>query len=324
MAFLIFRFFMPSVIPILPPIQNPPMKRVIKITETIRIQRLQMREHLKSALLITMGIGAATIGLKCFLLPNGYLDGGVTGISLLINRISGFDISLLILLINAPFIFIGWKQIGRGFAVKTVIAVVGLAISVHNIEFPVITEDDLLIAVFGGFFLGSGIGLAMRGGAVIDGTEVLAVFVSRKSSLSVGDFISIFNVSLFISAAFLVGLEVAMYSMLTYLAASKTVDFIISGIEEYIGVTIISNRAEEIREAIVNELGMAVTVYKGEGGNGKKGNVQIDRPIIFSVVTRLEVQKLKIEVEKVDPEAFVIQHAIKDTRGGMIKKRPLH
>lgn len=303
-----------------------PMKRVTKalFADKLRIQRLLVREQLKSGFLIALGIGAATIGLKCFLLPNDYLDGGVTGISLLTNLATGFDISLLILLINAPFIFIGWRQMGPAFALKTLLAVIGLAIAVHYIEFPTVTKDHLLIAVFGGFFLGAGIGLAIRGGGVIDGTEVLAVYVSRKSSLSVGDFIALFNITLFISAAFIVSLEKAMYSMLTYLAASKTVDFIITGIEEYIGVTIISDKADQIREAIVNELGMAVTVYKGEGGYGKKGNVTVERPIIFSVVTRLEVQKLKIEVEKVDPDAFLIQHTINDTKGGMIKKRPLH
>lgn len=302
------------------------MKPVTKavFSELGRVQRLLIRNHLQSAVLLTLGVGAATIGLKCFLLPNDYLDGGVTGISLLTNLTTGFNFSLLILLINAPFIYIGWRQMGFAFAIKTLLAITGLAIAVHYVEFPTVTNDHLLIAVFGGFFLGAGIGLAIRGGGVIDGTEVLAVYVSRKSSLSVGDFIALFNITLFISAAFIVSLEKAMYSMLTYLAASKTVDFIITGIEEYIGVTIISDRADEIREAIVNELGMAVTVYKGEGGYGKKGSVTEDRPIIFSVVTRLEVQKLKVEVEKVDPDAFLIQHTINDTRGGMIKKRPLH
>jgi uncharacterized membrane-anchored protein YitT (DUF2179 family) len=302
------------------------MKHIVQriLSKTVQLEQLLVRQRMKSAVLIILGIGAATIGLKCFLLPNDYLDGGVTGISLLINSVTEFNISLLIVIINAPFIYIGWRQIGSGFAVKTFFAVIGLAICVHYVEFPLVTTDHLLIAVFGGFFLGAGIGLAMRGGAVIDGTEVLAVHVSRNSSLSVGDFIAIFNITLFITAAFVVSLETAMYSMLTYLAASKTVDFIISGIEEYIGVTIISEKADEIRDAIVNELGMAVTVYKGEGGNGKKGNHAVERPIIFSVVTRLEVQKLKTEVEKIDAEAFLIQHTINDTRGGMIKKRPLH
>lgn len=294
------------------------------LSDAIRVERLLRRDQVMSALLIVAGIAAAIVGLKCFLLPNQFLDGGVTGISLLANLSTGVDISLLILLINIPFIYIGWRSMGKTFAIKTAIAVVVLAIGVHYIPSPIMTHDKLLIAVFGGFFLGAGIGLTMRGGAVIDGTEVLAVYVSRNSSLSVGDFIAIFNIILFITAAFLENAETAMYSMLTYLAASKTVDFIISGIEEYIGVTIISEKAEQIREAIINELGMAVTVYKGDGGFGKKGEIAEETRIIFSVVTRLEVQKLKLEVEKVDPQAFMVQHTINDTRGGMIKKRALH
>lgn len=279
---------------------------------------------IKEVLLIWAGIGSATLGLKGFLLPNGFMDGGVTGISLLVSRLTGLDLSILIILINLPFIYIGSKQISRQFAVKTLCAVIGLSFLVHFVELPEITHDKLLISVFGGFFLGAGIGLAIRGGSVIDGTEVLAVFVSRKSSLTVGDFIAVFNVLLFASAALLIDLETAMYSMLTYLAASKTVDFLINGIEEYMGITIISPRAEEIKTAIIENLGMAVTVYKGEGGYGKSGRVEEDRKIIFAVVTRLEVQKLKVEVEKIDPKAFVIQHTINDTKGGMIKKRPLH
>ncbi|MGQ3014911.1 MAG: YitT family protein [Flavobacteriales bacterium] len=289
-----------------------------------RIRKLVRANTIKEVLLIWAGIGSATLGLKGFLLPNGFMDGGVTGISLLVSRLTGLDLSILIILINLPFIYIGSKQISRQFAVKTLCAVIGLSFLVHFVELPEITHDKLLISVFGGFFLGAGIGLAIRGGSVIDGTEVLAVFVSRKSSLTVGDFIAVFNVLLFASAALLIDLETAMYSMLTYLAASKTVDFLINGIEEYMGITIISPRAEEIKTAIIENLGMAVTVYKGEGGYGKSGRVEEDRKIIFAVVTRLEVQKLKVEVEKIDPKAFVIQHTINDTKGGMIKKRPLH
>lgn len=292
--------------------------------DKLRVRRLVRTHTVKEVLLIWAGIASATFGLKGFLLPNGFMDGGVTGISLLVSRLTGLDLSVLIILINLPFIYIGSKQISRQFAVKTLCAVIGLSFLVHFIEIPEITHDKLLISIFGGFFLGAGIGLAIRGGSVIDGTEVLAVFVSRKSSLTVGDFIAVFNVLLFASAALLIDLETAMYSMLTYLAASKTVDFLINGIEEYMGITIISPRAEEIKTAIIENLGMAVTVYKGEGGYGKTGRVEEDRKIIFAVVTRLEVQKLKVEVEKVDPQAFVIQHTIKDTKGGMIKKRPLH
>jgi uncharacterized membrane-anchored protein YitT (DUF2179 family) len=289
-----------------------------------RLKKLSLINGIKEFLLICAGIASAAFGLQGFLLPEGLLDGGATGISLLINRVTGFDISLLILLVNSPLIYIGWRQVSKAFAVKTFFAVLVFAAVVHFIHIPDLTHDRLLIAVFGGFFLGAGIGLAMRGGAVIDGTEVLAVWISRHSPLSVGDFIAIFNVFLFTAAAFLVNLETALYSMLTYFSASKTIDFIISGIEEYIGVTIVSDNAAEIKEAIINNLGRAVTVYKGIGGYGKRGIVEGERKILFCVVTRLEVQRLIVEIDKIDPNAFVIQHTINDTRGGMIKKGSLN
>jgi uncharacterized membrane-anchored protein YitT (DUF2179 family) len=292
--------------------------------ETERLKRLAFLTHVKNTFLICSGIAAAAFGLKGFLLPEGLLDGGATGISLLINRVTGFDISILIMLINLPLIYIGWRQVSRNFAVKTFFAVAVFAVVVHFAVIPDLTHDRLLIAVFGGFFLGAGIGLAMRGGAVIDGTEVLAVWISRHSPLSVGDFIALFNVVLFTAAVFLVNLETALYSMLTYFSASKTIDFIIAGIEEYIGVTIVSDKAAEIKESIVNNLGRAVTVYKGIGGYGKRGLVEGERKILFAVVTRLEVQRLIVEIDKIDPDAFVVQHTINDTRGGMIKKRSLH
>lgn len=266
----------------------------------------------------------ASIGLKEFLLPNEFLDGGAMGLSLLTEIVTGVELSFLIILINAPFIFIGAKQISTEFALKSTIAIIALSLLVHFISLPAITEDKLLIAVFGGFFLGAGIGFTIRGGAVIDGTEVLAIYVSKTTSLSVGDFISVFNVVLFTFSALLVSVETAMYSMLTYFAASKTVDFIINGIEEYIGVTIISSEAEEIQEAIVVKLGRGVTVYNSESGFGKKGLNHNENKILFCVVTRIEVTRLLFEIDKIDEDAFVVQHAIKDTKGGMIKKRPLH
>ncbi len=300
------------------------MTKKTSLRDNLRLERLLLMDNFKSMAFILLGIALATIGLKGFLLPNDFLDGGATGIALMMNRLYDIDISIMIVVINIPFIFMGYRQIGSGFALKTAVAVSILAIAVHEIELPEITTDPLLISIFGGFFLGAGIGLTIRGRAVIDGTEVLAVAVSRNSSLSVGDFIAIFNVFLFTAAAFLIDLETAMYSMLTYLAASKTVDFVITGIEEYVGVTIISEEADLIHEAIIENLRMAVTVYTGEGGFGKKGKQLEERKILYSVVTRLEVQKLKLEIDKIDPEAFVVQHTINDTRGGMIKKRPLH
>jgi uncharacterized membrane-anchored protein YitT (DUF2179 family) len=274
--------------------------------------------------MITLGVFAAGFGLKGFLLPAGFLDGGVTGISLLINRLAGVELSLLIFCINIPFILLGFRQVSTPFALKTMVAISGLAIVLAVVPFPEVTTDPLLVSVFGGFFLGAGIGLAIRGGAVIDGTEVLAIYLSKKSTLSVGDIIMILNLFIFSTAAILINIETAMYAMLTYLAASRTVDFIITGIEEYTGVTIISESSDDVRSAIIEKMGRGVTIYKGERGFGSRQHADRDIDIIYTVITRLEVQKLKNEVEKIDPQAFIIQHAISDTRGGMVKKRPLH
>lgn len=280
--------------------------------------------HVKSGLMIFAGVGMAAIGLKGFLLPNHFLDGGAMGVSLLLNKMYSIDLSYLIVLVNLPFILLGAKQISWEFAIKSVLAIVALSVLVHVLQFEPVTTDKLLISIFGGFFLGAGIGLTIRGGAVIDGTEVLAISISRKTSLTVGDFITLFNAGLFGIAVFLTGIETAMYSMLTYLAASKTVDFLIHGIEEYIGVIIVSQQNTIIKEHITHQLGRGVTVFNSESGYGKQGAVAGENKVLFCVVTRLEVSALLREIEQLDPQAFVVQHSVKDTRGGMIKKRPLH
>lgn len=273
--------------------------------------------------LILVGVLSAGFGLKGFLLSNNFLDGGATGISLMIAELSGINLSLLLITINLPFIILGYNIISRQFAVKTIFGIVCLAIAVALIPYPEITHDKLLVAVFGGFFLGAGIGFAVRGGAVIDGTEVLAIAVSKKSGLTIGDVILLVNIIIFSMAAWLISIETALYAMLTYLSASKTVDFLIEGIEEYTGVTIISVKADKIRSMIVNKLGRGITVYKGERGFGKSGEKLYDMKIIYTIITRLEVSKLKLEIEKIDPNAFVVMSSVKDMKGGMIKKRPL-
>lgn len=298
-----------------------------KDTPIKQLKSIVLKNNLKNIFLIALGIAFATIGLKGFLLTNGFLDGGVTGISLLTNKITGINISILIVAINIPFIFIGWKQISLEFAIKTFVSIIVLAICLSFIEIHIDidkTTDTLLISVFGGFFLGAGIGLCIRGGSVIDGTEILAIALSKKSSLSVGDVISIINIVIFASSAYLVGIKIALYSMLTYFVASKTVDFVTNGIEEYIGITIVSEKADEVKEVIIRNLGRGVTVYKGESGFGSTGHKIEERKILFCVVTRLETHKILVEIAKVDSKAFVIQHSINETKGGMIKKRPLH
>jgi uncharacterized membrane-anchored protein YitT (DUF2179 family) len=288
------------------------------------ITQLIYTRHAKDFLFISSGVIMASIGLKGFLLPNNFLDGGAMGMSLLLKILTNVDLSLLIILVNLPFIILGARQISISFSVKSSLAILLLAVLVHFISIPSITADKLLISIFGGFFLGAGIGLSIRGGAVIDGTEVLAISVSRKSSLSVGDFIALFNIALFSFAILLTNIETAMYSMLTYLSASKTVDFIINGVEEYLGVLIISTKNEEIKKQITIELGRGVTVFKSDKGFGSRGTFDKESNILFCVVTRLEVTNLLLEIDKIDPDAFVVQHPVKDTKGGMIKNRPLH
>lgn len=300
------------------------MKTVTDKLFTTPDKKITYTRHIKDFILICIGVIMASIGLKEFLLPNEFLDGGAMGLSLLTEIMTGVELSILIVLINLPFIIIGAKQISMDFAIKSTLAILTLALLVHFINLPIITTDKLLISVFGGFFLGAGIGFTIRGGAVIDGTEVLAIYLSRTTSLTVGDFIAVFNVILFSFSALLVNVETAMYSMLTYFAASKTVDFIINGIEEYIGVTIVSRNAHDVKQAIIDKLGRGVTVYNSESGYGKSGVNYNENKILFCVVTRLEVTRLLLEIERIDDDAFVVQHTIKDTKGGMIKKRPLH
>jgi uncharacterized membrane-anchored protein YitT (DUF2179 family) len=295
-----------------------------RAAKEIRNFRTTVIRTVKDFILIGLGVLSAGLGIKGFILPNGFIDGGCTGISMLIRSQTGFPLSLVLIIVNIPFILLGLRTLGKKFFLRTVIAIIGLSICVALMPPMHFTEDKLLVAVFGGFLLGLGIGLAVRGGAVLDGTEVMAIHFSRKSSLTIGDVILVFNILIFSVAAYLLGIEVALYSILIYLSASKTVDFVIEGIEEYTGVTIISVHHEALVDMIMNKLGRGLTVYKGEKGFGKGGVRRTDLNIIFTVITRLEISTLQAEIEKIDPNAFVVMGSIKDTRGGMIKKRPLH
>ena len=274
----------------------------------------------KDIFLITCGIVSACFGLKSFLMPNGFIDGGVTGISLLVSTLTGLKLSYLIVAINIPFVILGYKQIGLGFAIKTSVAITALAIMLFAVPFEPITHDKLLIAFFGGLFLGGGIGLAMRGGCVIDGTEVLALYISRNSMLTVGNIILILNIIIFAFAAYFLNIETAMYAILTYLSASNTIDFVVNGLEQYTGVTIISDRNEDIKLYIIDEMKRGVTIYKGEGGYGVKKDIDI----LYTVVTKLEMSKLQNEIRQIDPDAFVVQQQIADIRGGVVKRQSLH
>lgn len=285
----------------------------------------QVGEEVKNSLFIMAGIVSASFGIRGFLVPAQFIDGGVTGISMLINSVTQWPLALLILIINLPFMWVGFRQLGFRFAFRSTFAIIGLSICLAFFHFPSLTDDPLLTALFGGLFIGLGMGLAMRGEAVLDGTDIAAVLISKKSStLKVSDVILMVNVLIFSTAASVLGLEKALYSIVTYFAASKTVDYLVNGIDEYTGVTIVSASADKIRNAIVENMGRGVTVYKGVRGYGVPGAEIVETEIVYTVITRLEMGRLKSEVQKIDPNAFVVQQSVNDTYGGVVKKRPLH
>ena len=271
-------------------------------------------------LLIVLGIFSAAMGLKGFLLSSNFIDGGVTGVSMLLAKLTPWSLAIWLPVVNAPFIIVGYQHMGRAFAVRSALAIGGLAVVLATVHFPDVTPDLLLTAIFGGFFIGAGIGLAVRGGAVLDGTEIAALLISKRSALlKVGDVILLFNIALFLTAMRLLGVEPALYSILTYIAAARTLDFVIYGIEEFTAITIVSSQSAAIRERITGELGRGVTVYKGYGGH--TGHEQ---QILYCVVTRLEIGKVKAIVRSVDENAFVVSHALADAEGGVVKRPALH
>lgn len=294
-----------------------------KVSREVEIFKVNITHFVRDIFFVLIGIVSAGFGLKGFLLPNSFIDGGAMGISLLISETTNVSLSILIVAVNSPFIILAFSQIGKQFSVKSILAIIGLALLVHFIPYPTITSDKLLIAVFGGFFLGVGIGMAIRGGAVIDGTEVLAIYLSKKTGLTIGDVILIFNVIIFSFGAYILSIEVALYAVLTYMVAARTVDYVIEGVEEYTGITIISVKSDEIRLMITEKLGRGVTIYTGKGGYGTTGYNLKHIDILYTVITRLEIARLRTEIDKIDSESFIIMNSIKDTKGGMIKKRPL-
>jgi len=277
--------------------------------------------NIKSILFILIGILSASFGLEAFLIPNGFIDGGVTGISMLMAKVTGVPLYYWIVIINIPFIVMGAVQVNKNFAIRSIIAIGLLALAIAFTPFTSITDDKLLISIFGGFFLGLGIGFAVRGSSVIDGTEILALSISKRSFLSVGDTILVLNVIIFSFAGYLLGVETALYSLLTYFVASKTVDFVIHGIEEYYGLTIMSDKSDEIKTMLMDELQKSVTLYNARGGRAKESdNIEV----VYTIVTRLEVNRVVRKILEVDPKAFVAEHIMGEVHGGIVKRKPLH
>ncbi|MBM7604266.1 uncharacterized membrane-anchored protein YitT (DUF2179 family) [Metabacillus crassostreae] len=291
------------------------MKKQIK-----KHQGMPKSKILKRVLFIFIGAVLMAVGLEIFLVPNQVIDGGIVGISIILSHLLGWKLGLFIFLLNIPFFFIGYKQIGKTFALSTLFGISILSIAtvlLHPV--PAFTEDVLLATVFGGITLGIGVGIVIRYGGSLDGTEILAILANKKLPFSVGEIIMFFNIFILGSAGFVFGWNRAMYSLIAYFVAFKTIDIVIEGLDESKSAWIISEQYQEIGDAIIARLGRGVTYLNGEGaytGDNKK--------VIFCVITRLEEAKLKSIVEDLDTSAFLAVANIAEVRGGRFKKKDIH
>lgn len=269
-------------------------------------------------LFLTLGVLLAGMGIEGFLVPAGFIDGGITGTSMLLARLTEFSLPFFLTLINLPFLLLGYFQVGRRFALRSTIGVFALACALVVLPFPHLTSDRVLAAVFGGMFLGAGIGLSIRGGGVLDGTEILALLISRKIGSTVGDIVLVFNVLIFSCAAYSIGFEPALYSVLTYASAAKAMDYILHGVEEYYSLLIVSDNSDKLRDAIISELGRSITRLSGKFGRSEE-----PREILLSILTRLEIAAVRSLVLSIDPRAFIVIQPVRDVTGGVVKARPV-
>lgn len=278
--------------------------------------------NLKNLFQIFVGTCLAVLAMKGFMIPNRFLDGGVTSISILLHEILKINISIFVISLNGIFIYIGYKKIGKTFAVHTTIAVILFSLGLIFVHLEPITKDKLLIAIFGGILIGTGSGLVIRGGGLLDGFEVINVFTQRKTGLSNSEIAMLFNTLIFGVAAFQFGIETAMYSIITYFTASRATDYVVDGIEEFTAVNIISSKPDEIKNLLVNDLGKGITVYKGEKGYLPNSyDIKTDAEIIVTIVTRLEIKQIHDAVINIDANAFVYVHIIKEATGGILKEK---
>ena len=282
------------------------------------MKRATIIDTIKEYTQISIGVFLASIGLKAFLLPNGFLDGGATGIALLLDSMTSLDVSVLLLLVSIPFLVLGVFTTTKRILIKSIFSIVLLSLAISLETFPVITNDKLLIAIFGGLFLGAGIGLAIRNGSVLDGSELLGVFIFDRFGISIGKTILVFNVILFAITAIVLSVEIALYSILTYIVTAKVIDLVVEGFENFIGVTIVSRKATEIESALLQEMGVGATVYTGTSGYGSSGLQQQTR-IIHTVVNRIDIRKIYRILNKIDPDVFVIEFDVNAVRGGVLR-----
>lgn len=272
-----------------------------------------------------IGVICAVVALKGFMIPNHFIDGGITGISILASEKFHINISYLLISLNIPFIIVGYHRIGKSFAIQTSMAVILLVIGLNTLNVPMITDDKILIALFGGFFIGLAIGFIIRSGGVLDGLEVIAHYTNKKSGWSTGEIVMLINTAVILGAVFQFGLEAGMYSILTYFTAMKISDYVVDGFEEYTALTVISQKHENIKDIIVNDFSKAISVFKGERGYLPGSfDVHTKCDIIMTIVTRLEIHRIKKAILEEDPVAFIYINSIKEVKGGIIKQKVKH
>ena len=289
------------------------------------MKNILSKDSFKDYAFMLLGILCISFALKSLLIPNHFFDGGVTGVALLLYKKYHINIALIFVALNIPFLLLGGKLIGKSFAIKSIISVIILGLCLLFIPFPEVSHDKLIVSVFGGFFIGLGVGFGMKSGIALDGIEVLAVFTGKKVGFSMSEIILGINILIFLIAGIFFGLEAAFYSMLTYFVASKTIDYVVEGFEEFTGVTIISSKSDEVKAFLVLQMGKGITVYKGERGFMKDSfEVSTETDIVYTVVTRLEVRKLKNAIHEIDEKAFIFSSSIKETAGGILKKKHAH
>lgn len=277
-------------------------------------------DWIKKYLVLIVGSLIYSAGLEIFLVPNNIIDGGVVGISIMASYLTGIPFGVYMLVLNLPFLYLGYKQIGKTFAISTIISIIALSIFSEFLEpVPQITQDYFLAAIFGGIIAGAGVGLVIRQGGSLDGTEITAIILDRKTSFSVGEVVMFFNLFILGAAGFVFGWDKAMYSLVAYFIISKMIDVVLKGLDESYAVMIVSDEYEEIADALMHRLGRGVTYLHGQGAY--TGD---DKQVLYCVVTRLEVVKLKeIALEK-DETAFVTINPVHDIVGGRFKKKSIH
>lgn len=278
-----------------------------------------MKQLLSEIIQIAIGILLASVGLKMFLLPNGFLDGGVTGIAILLSEIFNFNISYVLLIVSVPFLALAYFSLTKRIFTKSVLSIIALAIIIHFENFTAITDDKLLIAIFGGLFLGAGIGLTIKNGAVLDGSEILGIFINDRLGISIGKVILFFNIILFAATALLLSIEVAMYSILTFIVTAKVIDLMIEGFEDYVGLMIMSEKIDKINQELIKTVGTGTTLYQGLGGFGKRG-VQPNKEIIHTVINRIDIRRTYNLIDSIDKNAFIIEFDVNNIKGGIYTK----